>query len=362
MKEGHIEWLSCHFERFGAHHRVNSWILLPTLPGFRAWAYTTGRGVVGPVSARPAVWAEDCPFSETQRAHRSRTLHKADFIKLSNTFVARSIPALLVVAGLTAAGYGQCLSDKLTSTSPEDFGGFGRSVAVSGSYAIVGADEENIGQLSDCGAAFIYVKGAIGWTLESTVFASDRATGDGFGSAVAISGGLAVAGSPLEVAGGRSYVLPRSANGVWATGPFVGKGNNVAVRNGRLLIAGVANGVEVVEEHHTVTINNIGVWVSGETYSCPDGVSANNAFGQGIGWDGQNIIIGAPSVDFFGLANPGAAYAFDGQDAVADLCANAITLGVESVTGCTKGANREGQTACGSFGFAPDVFYSFRPT
>ncbi len=71
---------------------------------------------------------------------------------------------------------------------------FGRSVSISGDYAIIGADgdDDNGG---NSGSAYIFQRDATSWIEQDKLIASDGAQLDNFGCAVSISGDYAVAGA-----------------------------------------------------------------------------------------------------------------------------------------------------------------------
>ncbi|TAL60373.1 MAG: hypothetical protein EPN85_07370, partial [Bacteroidetes bacterium] len=107
---------------------------------------------------------------------------------------------------------------------------FGRSVSISGTYAIAGAareDEDAAGgnNAMDAGAAYIFEYDGSNWVQKQKIVASDRAVLDGFGGSVSISGNYAVGGATGEdhdVAGanpvsnaGSAYIFERVA-GTWA--------------------------------------------------------------------------------------------------------------------------------------------------
>ena len=69
---------------------------------------------------------------------------------------------------------------------------FGASVAVSDSFAVIGAE----GKSTDAGAAFVYERTETGWRQIAELSATDGDGGDAFGHAVDISGDLIVVGAP----------------------------------------------------------------------------------------------------------------------------------------------------------------------
>lgn len=82
---------------------------------------------------------------------------------------------------------------RLTATpfSAQDF--FGRSVALSGDLAVVGADLADTPAGADTGAAFVFKRSGASWTQEARLTAGDGATGDAFGRSVALKGSIALA-------------------------------------------------------------------------------------------------------------------------------------------------------------------------
>lgn len=101
----------------------------------------------------------------------------------------------------------------LTAPTPEAAGSFGASIASWGSYLLVGAP----GQLAGQGQAYLYgrnVGGAESWGLIKTLSSSSM-TPQGFGRSVALNGRYALVGAPDEaLATGSSYLFDRHASGV----------------------------------------------------------------------------------------------------------------------------------------------------
>jgi hypothetical protein len=116
-------------------------------------------------------------------------------------------------------------SAKLTSSNGRPGDQFGISVAVSGNDVFVGAwNVDNIG-LGGPGAVFVFTRPAGGWAgaLHETarLEASDRLDGDLFGGSVAASGNVLVVGAPFDDfegggAQGSAYVFVRPFGG-WAS-------------------------------------------------------------------------------------------------------------------------------------------------
>ena len=79
---------------------------------------------------------------------------------------------------------------KIIASDGELFDNFGYSVSISGDYAVIGA-----GFNGDNGAAYIFHRNGISWMEQTKLTASDGETDDWFGKSVSISGSYAVIGA-----------------------------------------------------------------------------------------------------------------------------------------------------------------------
>ncbi|MBT7144865.1 MAG: hypothetical protein HN894_16195, partial [Bacteroidetes bacterium] len=121
-------------------------------------------------------------------------------------------------------------TEKIVASDRAANDNFGYSVAISGDYAIVGAfaeDEDATGgnTMSSSGSAYIFKTsdGGATWTETEKIVASDRATSDNFGRSVSISGAYAIVSAYVEdedVAGGNTmdgagsaYIFKISSSG-----------------------------------------------------------------------------------------------------------------------------------------------------
>ena len=75
---------------------------------------------------------------------------------------------------------------------------FGHSVSISGDYAVVGAYYDDDGDVSNSGSAYIFVRDGTSWSQQAEIVASDAAMGDRFGKSVSISGDYAVVGAYID--------------------------------------------------------------------------------------------------------------------------------------------------------------------
>ena len=106
---------------------------------------------------------------------------------------------------------------KITASDGETWDSFGFSVAISGDYVVVGA-HRNDDAGTDSGSAYIFKRDGTEWTEQAKITASDGAANDLFGRSVAISGDLAVVGAHGDDdAGsysGSAYIFKRDGD-VW---------------------------------------------------------------------------------------------------------------------------------------------------
>ena len=72
--------------------------------------------------------------------------------------------------------------------------GFGTTISLSGNTLVVGAT----GEVSNAGAAYVFVRNGVDWTPQSRLIASNPESGDQFGSSVSISGDTVVVGAFQE--------------------------------------------------------------------------------------------------------------------------------------------------------------------
>jgi hypothetical protein len=118
----------------------------------------------------------------------------------------------------TRSGSSWTLSAILKGSGDSDTFGYAVALNDAGTVALVGAPQDKKDNLPS-GAAYVFVKGTGGWTLNKKLVASDLAATDWFGAAVALSadGNTALVGAHAEDAkgtnSGSAYVFVRGTNG-----------------------------------------------------------------------------------------------------------------------------------------------------
>ena len=79
--------------------------------------------------------------------------------------------------------------------------GFASAVSISGNYAIVGANKDDIGVKTDQGSASIYQYNGSNWVLMQKITDATGEANDQFGTSVSIAGNIAIIGANLDNVG-----------------------------------------------------------------------------------------------------------------------------------------------------------------
>jgi len=102
---------------------------------------------------------------------------------------------------------------KLLPADGNDGDEFGYSVSISGAYAVVGARLDDDNGINS-GSAYIFKRSGTNWSEQAKLLASDGAAGDQFGRSVSISGAYAIVGAFADddngSYSGSAYIFQRS--------------------------------------------------------------------------------------------------------------------------------------------------------
>ncbi len=243
---------------------------------------------------------------------------------------------------------------KLTAPDKRSFDQFGYSVAIDGDYLIVGAitqayDATNSNFISGAGAAYVYAKDTNdNWNFVQKLVASQRETTRQFGRCVAISGNYAIVGldkEDFDAAGeneiqnaGAAYIYERNNSGAWSEvqkivaserSIFDYFGYNGLSINGNYAVIGAMN--EDEDENGSNTISNAGAAyiferdTNGTWSEIQKIVDSDREQGAYFGWsialDGDHLVVGSNQDNEF----RGAVYVFE-------KCGNDIWNQVEKLT------------------------------
>jgi nucleoside-specific outer membrane channel protein Tsx len=194
---------------------------------------------------------------------------------------------------------------ELTSSDGGFADGFGQSVAVSGSTALVGAPRHEVGSNYNQGAAYVFAENAGSWIQQAELIASNGVTGAGFGNSVAISGtsGVVLGGGTGE---GGAYVFAESGS-TWTLQAELTVPNGfcgVAVDRS-IIVAGAC----VYLQAGYVFAENNGTWSQQVELTASDSGS-QDLFGNSVAVSGSTVAVGAPNHNVGSNSGQGVAYLF----------------------------------------------------
>ena len=240
---------------------------------------------------------------------------------------------------------------KLEASDRESGDNQGNAVAISGDYVIAGAWHEDydpaVGAGYDAGAAYIYHYNSATeeWTEEAKLIAADREWLDEFGRSVDISGTYAVVGAVREEASsGAAYVYERNSDGTWIqvkklVAPVRHSNDRFACSvsiSGNTILVGARYEDEDENDMNTIqnrgsayifTRSNNGVWGFSQKIVASNRENSGE-FGHAVAIHEDKIIIGAHTYqEDGGVALRGAAYVFslDGDSWVESRIIKAVT-------------------------------------
>jgi hypothetical protein len=188
-------------------------------------------------------------------------------MKQSPAIIKVTVTLFLAIATASAAFAAHTIktifeTQEVAPSDGQSFDRFGAAVAVSGNLAIVGApDDDDKG--TNSGSVYAYAFDGTTWNFQAKLNGAEEAAFDSFGSAVAISGNMALIGAPLD------STLGANSGAVYV---FAFDGTAWSEQT-KLFFAG-------------------------------EGSDLSN-FGESIAFSGNTAVIGAP-----GFHDPGGAYVF----------------------------------------------------
>ncbi len=217
---------------------------------------------------------------------------------------------------------------KLTASDGAAFNYFGGAVSIDGGTIVVGAFDDYINSVPGAGAAYVYVQPAGGWTNmteTAKLTASDGIMDNFFGYSVAVSGNTIVVGEPHQEVNnvydvGAAYVFVEPAGG-WSNMTQTAKltsngaqgdqfGMSVAI-NGSTIVAGAPYkeiGTNWDQGAAYVFVEPAGGWIDMTPTAelTVSGGAANQYFGSAVATNGSAVVAGAPGANSYA----GAAYVF----------------------------------------------------
>ena len=226
---------------------------------------------------------------------------------------------------------------ELTGGLAEFGDNYGTSVAIDGDVVVIGAPNRDDDGLPDVGAVYVWRRDTVAdiWCLEHTILAPDREMYDGFGEAVAIDGSWMVIGCPGDNAvaesAGSAYVYAfDGTTGTWSEAGFLrasdgasadGFGRAVAISGDRIVVGAESDddGGSSSGSAYVFRFDAVSGWSQTQKLVAvdDDGISdadANDKFGSAVSIDRLRIAVGANGNDS-ALSNTGSVYVFQKGEA-----------------------------------------------
>jgi len=210
----------------------------------------------------------------------------------------------------TSAGSAGRLLATLNDPLHAEADGFGNSVAVSGTTAVVGSWATPDGSQTAVGTVDVYTKSKNRWPATPTAVLQDPLgeAGDVFGNSVAISNGTIVVGSEGVTANGNNtgaaYIYTKGTSG-WPTSPTVtlndpgnglvdSFGSSVAI-SGSTVVVGALGASNSLGAAYIYTKKAAG-WPATPAVTLDNPLSArgNYDFGYSVSVSGHTVVVGAP--------------------------------------------------------------------
>ena len=192
----------------------------------------------------------------------------------------------------------------------------GRSVAVDGDTAVIGAPRDDLGG----GSAYVFTRSGANWSGQQKLISSDNQEGDVFGWSVAVDGDTAVIGARLDDHSGfddagSAYIFTRSGT-TWteqqkliASDPELNGyfGNSVAMDGDRVVIGASHFGDTDTEGAYIFNLSG-GVWTEQEKLVS---TQAGDDFGFSVAIERDWVLVGAPKHRVSLFYTSGAAFVFE---------------------------------------------------
>jgi hypothetical protein len=315
-------------DTFGLSVAVSGATALVGVPGDHV-GLATGRGSAYVFVENAGVWSQQARLSANDGTTDDAF---GTAVALSGDTAAIGAPADDVVANaaqgsvyvFTRAAGVWTQAQRLNGTGGAAGDAFGQALALDGDTLLVGAPADDVGAFANQGSAFVFLRSAGVFAQQAQLLAGDGAANDAFGRSVSVSGDTALVGSPLDEVGvtidaGSAYFYLRT-NGAWAQQARVNAtgfaandafGSAVAVSGAMAVIGAPQDDINGLADQGSawVFVRDAGTWTVEAPLVAEDG-AAGHQFGAAVALDGQTAVIGAPLVD----TGAGAAYAMVRSD------------------------------------------------
>lgn len=195
---------------------------------------------------------------------------------------------------------------KITPPDGPDGSEFGYPLAMSGEYTVIGAPKTP-SQTDDEDAVYIFKREGDTWTQQQKLISSDSSGQSAFGDSFALSGEtIALAEYTENTDGSQSIyaIVFKRQNGVWteqATLPVSDTADDIIhplslALSGAYMFAGDSTDEDLGNRSGAVYVfkQENGIWTKEAKLTAPDG-AAQDFFGASVSADGDLLIVGKPS-------------------------------------------------------------------
>jgi hypothetical protein len=203
------------------------------------------------------------------------------------------------VFAFTRTGTTWTQTAKFTGSNSAQFDAFGWSLAFSGHRAVVGAPQQD----GFTGAAYIFTQSGTRFTQQAALTGPHRQSGDLFGRSVALSGITALIGAPGVPANGSAYVFAqtsthwtRQATLTAAGRQLGGLGQDALAVSGSTAVVGADPSPANFTGAACEFIRTRTHWALKTTFTDPAGLP-NDRLGQSVAIAGTTALAGAPGHD-----------------------------------------------------------------
>ncbi len=192
---------------------------------------------------------------------------------------------------------------------------YGRSVAIDGYTAVVGAPLDDNENGTDAGAVYIFTYDGSNWIQQAKLTATNGASGDQFGISVAIYEDNIVVGAPLHGSAGMAYVFHRN-NGTWTETDQLTVNGLGAQSNFGIAVDIFADRIIVGADQYNLISGTAFIFkYNGSSWQqtaqlTPADPEIGARFGHDVSIHGDVALIGAYLKSFGMVDYPGAAYVF----------------------------------------------------
>jgi hypothetical protein len=238
---------------------------------------------------------------------------------MKRRILVSAVLSVLLLAALVANVH--AAEVKLTASDGTEDDWFGCSVAISGDYAVVGVqDDYDAGLYS--GSAHIFKRDGTAWTEQAKITASDGAEDDWFGCSVAISGDYAIVGANGDddngLYSGSAYIFKRDGTAWIEQAKITASdgaaddefGGSVAISGDCVVVSAPGNDGVGLESGSSYIFKHDGTaWIEQAKITASDG-AADDFFGVSVAISGDYAIAGAHGDDDNGSCS-GSAYIYD---------------------------------------------------